>query len=159
MSHEGIRFIRDDEARKLEEQDAYAHRELPREATAPARVRVNKTMGTGMEIVWKDGHQSHWDFVWLRHACPCATCLQEREAVGRKPGEAPPQPVSLLPMYKAPVRPEVVEPTGNYAMSFHWSDGHKSGIYSWDYLRRWCQCEQCRETTASKRNTQPLPSR
>ncbi len=86
MSHEGIRFIRDDEARRLEEQNAYAQRELPREATAPARVRVNKTTGTGMEIVWKDGHHSHWDFAWLRNACPCATCVQEREAVGRKPG-------------------------------------------------------------------------
>ena len=103
----------------------------PAKRPVPARVRVNKTTGTGMEIVWKDGHHSHWDFAWLRNACPCATCVQEREAVGRKPGEAPPQPVSLLPMYKAPVRAgEVVNPSATMPSSFHWSDGHKSGIYS-----------------------------
>jgi DUF971 family protein len=144
MSHEGIRFVSQDEARKLDEENAHGPRELTREATAPARVRVNKTTGTGMEIDWKDSHRSSWDFTWLRNACPCATCIQEREAEGRKPGETKPQPVSLLPMYQAPVRPREVEPVGNYAISFHWSDGHKSGIYSWDYLRRACQCEQCR---------------
>jgi DUF971 family protein len=159
MSHEGIRFIRDDEARRLAEEEAHANRELPREATEPAHVRVNKTAGTGIEIDWKDGHRSSWSFAWLRNACPCATCLEEREASGRKPGQAKPQPATVLPMYKAPVQPESVAPVGRYAISFHWNDGHHSGIYSWDYLRRGCQCEQCRETTASKRNTQPLPSR
>jgi DUF971 family protein len=28
---------------------------------------------------------------------------------------------------------------------FHWNDGHSSGIYSWDFLRRHCQCEECRK--------------
>jgi DUF971 family protein len=144
MSHEGIRFLSQDEAARLDEENARGLRELTREATAPARVRVNKTSGTGVEIDWKDGHQSHWSFTWLRNACPCATCMQEREAEGRKPGEAKPQPVNLLPMYQAPVRPGEVAPVGNYAISFHWNDGHKSGIYSWDYLRRGCQCEGCR---------------
>jgi DUF971 family protein len=144
MSHEGIRFVHQDELRRLDEESAYSNRELPREATQPARVCVNKTTGTGVEIFWKDGHHSSWDFTWLRNACPCATCIQEREAAGRKPGEGKPRPVSLLPMYTAPVRPEEVEAVGNYAVRFHWSDGHKTGIYSWDYLRRGCQCEQCR---------------
>jgi DUF971 family protein len=32
---------------------------------------------------------------------------------------------------------------GKYALKFKWSDGHESGIYSWEYLRRMCQCELC----------------
>ena len=78
MSHEGIRFISEEEAHKLAQETA--HRDLPKEATEPARVRVEKTTGTGMEIDWKDGHQSRWNFTWLRDACPCATCHEERGA-------------------------------------------------------------------------------
>jgi DUF971 family protein len=143
MSHEGIRFISEDEARKLAKESAWENRELPREAIEPARVRVNKTSGTGMEIEWKDGHASSWNFAWLRDACPCATCHEERKATGREPGKPKPQPPALLPLYKAPVRPDTVTPVGRYAISFHWNDGHTSGIYSWDYLRRHCQCARC----------------
>jgi DUF971 family protein len=140
MSHEGIRFVTADEARKSEAQA----RELSREAIEPAKVRVHKTEGTGMEIDWKDGHHSQWTFAWLRHGCPCATCHEERQAEGREPGVAKAGPATLLPMYQAPPRPEAVTPVGHYAISFHWNDGHQSGIYSWDYLRRHCQCDACR---------------
>ncbi len=140
MSHEGFRLVSEKEARRVEG----AHATLPREATEPTKVRVNKTEGTGMEIDWRDGHRSHWSFAFLRHACPCATCHDEREKEGRAIGVPRPEPVNLLPMYKAPPRPDLVQQVGRYAVSFHWNDGHSSGIYSWDYLRRICQCEQCR---------------
>jgi DUF971 family protein len=32
---------------------------------------------------------------------------------------------------------------GNYAVKFKWNDGHESGVYSWEYLRRVCQCADC----------------
>jgi DUF971 family protein len=32
---------------------------------------------------------------------------------------------------------------GNYALHFEWSDGHTTGIYSFDYLRRICPCATC----------------
>jgi DUF971 family protein len=146
MSHEGIRFISEEEAQKLALENG---REFPREATEPVHVRVQKTTGTGMEIDWKDGHRSHWTFAWLRDACPCATCHEERGATGRKPGEPKPQPGGLLQMYKAPARPDSASPVGRYAISFRWNDGHQSGIYSWDYLRRSCQCEECRSRRSS----------
>lgn len=139
MSHEGIRFVTEEEARRAQ---ASEH-ELSVDAKTPAKVRVDKTGGLGMEIDWKDGHHSHWSFVWLRNACPCATCHDERQQSGRKPGEAKAKPETLLPMYQAPPRPESVTPVGRYALSFHWNDGHKSGIYSWDYLRRHCGCAEC----------------
>ncbi|RXS93276.1 gamma-butyrobetaine hydroxylase-like domain-containing protein [Silvibacterium dinghuense] len=142
MSHEGIRMVSAEEARRAEEAD----RPLPKEATDPAKVRVHKTEGTGVEIDWKDGHRSAWTFAWLRLACPCATCVEEREREGRKPGEPKAKPVELLPMYQAPPRPETVTPVGRYAISFHWNDGHSSGIYSWDFLRRNCICEACKNS-------------
>ena len=140
MSHEGIRFVKEAEAK----QDEQASQALPRDATDPARVRVHKTEGTGMEIEWRDGHRSSWTFPWLREACPCATCHEQRGLEGREPGIPKPEPAALLPMYKAPSRPDTVTPVGRYAISFHWNDGHSSGIYSWDYLRRHCQCPDCR---------------
>jgi DUF971 family protein len=140
MSHEGIRFVSEEESRRAQNENV----ELPKEATDPAAVRVLKTEGTGMEIDWKDGHRSKWSFAWLRLGCPCATCNEERKAHGLEPGEAKPQAANLLPMYQAPPRPEQVTPVGRYAVSFNWNDGHTSGIYSWEYLRRVCQCEECK---------------
>lgn len=109
----------------------------------PKSVKVNVTAGTGMDIEWEDGHQTHYSFQWLRDACPCATCNEEREQTGRSAGEPVKQAPSLLPMYKEPVKPNEVKPVGRYALSFSWNDGHTSGIYSWDYLREMCQCEEC----------------
>ena len=140
MSHEGIRFVSKEEMER-EQRDA---RELPLEQRQPAKVRVHKSEGTRLEIDWKDGHHSAWTFAWLRHACPCATCHDEREKSGRPPGEPKPQPATLLPMYQAPPRPDSVTPVGNYALNFVWNDGHKTGIYSWDFLRRHCQCDECK---------------
>ena len=36
-----------------------------------------------------------------------------------------------------------VEPVGNYALNFRWSDGHSTGIYTFEYLRKICPCSQC----------------
>ncbi len=127
--------------------------ELAADAIQPTQVRVNQTEGTGVDIAWKDGHTSHWTFAWLRDACPCATCVEEREATGREPGQPKPEPKAALPMYKAAARPKKVHPVGRYAVSFDWNDGHTSGIYSWHYLRSVCQCDGCRpiaSTTGAK---------
>jgi len=140
MSHEGIRFVSAEQAAK----QATEEKRLPVDAVTPAKVRVHKTEGTGVEIDWKDGHKSAWNFTWLRNACPCATCHEEREHSGRKPGESKPKPQTLLPMYEAPMRPVEVTPAGKYAVKFKWTDGHESGIYSWEYLRHVCQCESCK---------------
>ncbi len=140
MSHEGIRIVPENDAGKVNAQPA---RELSYEAIHPQHVRVNKTEGTGVEIIWKDGHTSQWTFPWLRDACPCAMCVEEREATGRIPGQPKPQAKAALPMFKEPVRPKNVRPVGRYALSFDWNDGHTSGIFSWHYLRSMCQCKLC----------------
>lgn len=136
MSHEGIRIVHGETPPQAENQ-------LPIQARTPEKIRVKKSEGTGVEIDWKDGHRSHWNFAWLRNACPCATCHEERERSGRTLGESKAKPQELLVMYEAPPRPLEVTPVGNYAIRFKWNDGHESGIYSWEYLRRVCSCAQC----------------
>jgi len=37
-----------------------------------------------------------------------------------------------------------VEEVGNYALRIHWSDGHQTGIYTWEFFRRLCPCPECR---------------
>jgi len=146
MSHEGIRFVSAEEAQRGTEPD----QKLSAEAITPAKVRVKKSEGTGVEIDWRDGHSSSWSFRWLRDACPCATCHEEREQAGRAPGEGKPKAQGLLQMYQEPPRPIEVSQVGKYALRFKWNDGHEAGIYSWDYLRRVCDCESCRNARATR---------
>jgi DUF971 family protein len=139
MSHEGIRIApKDHEARESEEV-----RPLPRISVTPEKVRVLLTEGKGMEIDWVDGHRSAWSFAWLREACPCATCVEERKLEGRKPGQPKAKPAAVLPMYTPPAKPASAHAVGRYAIQFNWLDGHSGGIYAWDYLRRVCQCREC----------------
>lgn len=109
----------------------------------PRSVEVNLTAGSGMDILWKDGHQSHYSFLWLRDACPCALCDEERTKTGRKFGQAPLPPPGSLPMYRTPPRATETKAVGRYAISFVWNDGHQHGIYSWDFLRKHCPCAEC----------------
>ena len=139
MSHEGIRFVNKEEAARENEPE----RQFSRIAVTPEKVRVLLTEGKGLEIDWQDGHKSAWTFAWLRDACPCATCVDERKGAGRKAGQPKQKSAALLPMYTPPAKPASAHGVGRYAIQFIWLDGHSGGIYSWDYLRRHCQCPEC----------------
>ena len=86
-----------------------------------------------VSIVWSDGHVSFYSGRALRLACRCAACVDEwsHEVIVR-PEQIP-----------AVVKPEKIEVVGNYALHFAWSEGHTTGIYSYDYLRNLCECEIC----------------
>jgi len=116
----------------------------PSVATDPKSVRVNLTSGTGMEIEWQDGHRSSYTFPFLRDACPCALCEEERGQAGRAYGEAPRLAPGALPMFKAAAKPLSAEGVGKYAIKFSWNDSHDLGIYSWAFLREVCPCTECR---------------
>jgi len=109
----------------------------------PKSVKVNLTTGTGVDIEWKDGHRSNYSFAFLRDACPCALCDEERSSTGRQPGDPPKPKARELPMFKPAARPLSAEGVGKYAIKFRWNDGHELGIYSWQFLRDICPCEEC----------------
>lgn len=78
-----------------------------------------------LRIEWQDGHESLYAVRDLRLGCRCARCIEE--LTGRPlldPDDVPPD-----------VRPLRITPVGRYAVQFAWSDGHDSGIYSFEYLR------------------------
>ena len=111
------------------------------------------TTGTGMDIEWGDGHRSSYSFQYLRDACPCALCNEERNKSGRKPGESAGQAPGALPMFRPAVRPTQAEAVGRYAIRFTWNDGHQHGIYAWDYLREICPCGECKMVRAAAETT------
>jgi len=115
----------------------------PRVGNDPKSVLIHLTMGTGMEIEWKDGHRSVYAFAFLRDACPCALCEDERSKAGRKAGEVAKLAPGALPMFKAAVKAVSAEAVGKYALKFSWNDNHDLGIYSWFYLREVCPCAEC----------------
>ena len=116
----------------------------PRLANDPKSVKVHISTGAGVEIEWKDGHRSSYTFKFLRDACPCALCEDERAKSGRKAGESEKPAPGALPMFKAAAKALSAEPIGKYALRFAWNDNHDLGIYSWVYLREVCPCEECR---------------
>lgn len=89
--------------------------------------------GTRLRIRWKDGHASEYEPRSLRLACPCAGCVDEMT------GERMLTPEMVDPG----VYPERIQYVGRYALQFFWSDGHETGIYPFDYLRRLCPCPEC----------------
>ena len=109
----------------------------------PAEVNVSLT--EGVDIVWQDGHRTHLNIRSLRQACPCATCndLHGTGASLDQPSQPSP-PSAALPIFKPSGATLLgVEPVGRYALQFTFSDGHKTGIYTWEHLRRLCGCVAC----------------
>src|SRR6202167_3966152 len=119
----------------------------------PASVKVHVSSGAGVDITWADGHSSHYEFAYLREQCPCAMCNDERskKAAGMEHDEQlkkqnPAAPVlssPLLPMFKPKLRASAAHPMGHYALQIDFNDGHTAGIFSFDYLRTICPCEDC----------------
>jgi DUF971 family protein len=111
----------------------------------PIDIKVRISTGEGVDVTWSDGHSSHYDFLYLRDNCPCALCRDERDKKANAPVK--PSPIggmgSPLPMFKP--KPKAVEASavGSYAIQIKYSDGHATGIYSYEYLRENCPCDAC----------------
>jgi DUF971 family protein len=108
-------------------------------------VKVHVKTGAGVDITWADGHASHYEFSYLREECPCATCNDERGKKEAFAGTASPGVSSfpVLPMFKPKARAQAATVVGNYAVQISFTDGHSTGIYSYDHLRSICPCAEC----------------
>lgn len=82
--------------------------------------------GSRLRIVWKDGEFSEYEPRDLRLRCPCAGCVDEM--TGRR--------ILVPEMVSADVYPTAIHYVGRYALQFMWSDGHSTGIYPYEFLRR-----------------------
>ncbi len=85
-----------------------------------------------LQIVWSDGHVRQYLVKELRENCPCASCNEKRKA--------PSPPSTSLPVITteeaAPLRISKMEPTGRYAYAIHFSDGHDTGLFTLESLRK-----------------------
>lgn len=86
-------------------------------------------IGDEVAVRWSDGVESYFHAERLRAASPSAETQGERDVLGNQYGGAGPK--------KFPgVRVLGWEQVGNYALRFDFSDGHRTGLYSFDYLRK-----------------------
>ena len=87
-------------------------------------------IGDELAVKWEDGVESYIPLDELRRHCPCAGCKGEVDVLGN--------------VYKGPdhalspdaFRLQRVVQVGGYAIQPVWADGHATGIYSFDYLKR-----------------------
>ena len=117
--------------------------------TDPEHIAISKSKG--IKIDWKDGHRSEYSLAYLRDECPCATCTGAHGAEPQKSTYSKPSG-ELFPMYKPVLKMLSIEEVGHYAIRIYWSDGHSTGIYSYERLREICPCAECsaaRERVAS----------
>jgi len=88
----------------------------------------------GLRIEWnQDGHEGFFEARSLRLACPCAGCVEEMSGRPRL------DPASI----PADVRPVTLSLVGAYGIRIQWSDGHGTGIYTFEKLRAACPCAAC----------------
>jgi ATP-binding protein involved in chromosome partitioning len=78
-----------------------------------------------LSVLWEDGQRNNFDVRDLRLACRCALCVEELS------GRPLLDPKSVRP----DVTPRTITSVGNYAIQVNWSDGHSTGIYSFESLR------------------------
>lgn len=78
-----------------------------------------------VSITWSDGAETKYRAAQLRRVCPCATCVNEW--TGEKILDAG-QIADDLTF-------STISIVGRYALNFQFSDGHDTGIFSFNYLR------------------------
>jgi len=89
-------------------------------------------IGDELAIAWNDSTESFLRLETLRRACPCAACGGEPDVLG---DVSRPQVMYTEKSFQL-VGFDLV---GGYALQPRWEDGHRSGIYSFTYLRRLAQ--------------------
>jgi ATP-binding protein involved in chromosome partitioning len=101
----------------------------------PEIAEITRPSTSDVRILWKDGHESLYTGYALRVGCRCAMCVDEMSGNKRLREES----------ISKDVRPLSIDPVGRYAIRFQWSDGHSTGIYTFELLRELCPCPICAE--------------
>jgi len=80
-------------------------------------------------LLWHDRLQRRLPYLGLRAECMCARCVDEITGERILDVEGLDPEISINGM----------ELVGNYALKIRWSDGHDTGLYTWEHLRRMCK--------------------
>ncbi len=93
-------------------------------------VDIDIVRDRSVTVTFDDDMRCEFPVIALRSACPCATCrgMRERgESAWPRPGQ--PETITIID----------AQLSGAWGLSIDWSDGHSTGIYAWEVLRRWWQ--------------------
>jgi DUF971 family protein len=77
-----------------------------------------------LEVTWSDDQPQRLPIRQLRRECPCAGCVDEMTQVRTLDVDVVPKDITITNM----------QLVGSYAVNFVFSDGHNTGIYTWDRL-------------------------
>ena len=106
----------------------------------PEIAEITRPSTSEVRILWKDGHESIYTGHALRVGCRCAVCVDEMLGNQRLREESIGKDVRSLS----------IDPVGRYAIRFQWSDGHSTGIYTFELLRELCPCPICAEKSRAQ---------
>ena len=106
----------------------------------PEIAEISQPSENEVRILWKDGHESIYTGHALRVGCRCALCIDELSGTRRLREES----------ISNDVRPLLIDAIGRYAIRFHWSDGHSTGIYTFEHLRDLCPCPTCADNAETR---------
>lgn len=90
---------------------------------APKNIRAIRADGV-IEMTWPDGRVVHFPNKLLRASCACAGCVDEMSGRRTLDVHAIPDDIAVASM----------TPVGNYALKIVWSDGHDTGLFTWERL-------------------------
>ncbi len=79
-----------------------------------------------MKITWSNGRQMEYPAFFLRDNCRCAACQHELTGERLLKTDSIPKDITI----------QKAEIIGQYALGFHFSDGHSTGIYTYDFLEK-----------------------
>ncbi|MDP6447096.1 MAG: DUF971 domain-containing protein [Pirellulaceae bacterium] len=92
---------------------------------APTNLNNRRDDG-GLQVVWRDGRAAILPFAALREACACANCVHE--LTGERLFDPDDFPANL--------HIASMQLVGAYALKIVWSDGHDTGLFTWDRLSK-----------------------
>jgi DUF971 family protein len=104
----------------------------------PKRIRLDRYHA--LHVTWRDDSENEYPVAYLRAKCPCASCRETR---------ADDNPLRVLSddMLDTEVAVTKMNAVGRYAVNFEFSDGHATGIYSFEYL---CEIATTRDPSAAE---------
>ena len=91
----------------------------------PSNIRAHQAEQV-LELAWPDDRVDRLPYRYLRGECPCATCRDEWTG----------DRILDTSTIRQDLKLEGMEPVGSYAVRLAWNDGHSSGLFSWENLRR-----------------------
>ena len=106
----------------------------PDDTGAPLRIMRRDPSRLGFE--WKDGTRTEATAAVIRRGCPCALCVDERTGA----------PILAPTTVPDDLEHREVQFVGNYALSIVFSDGHRTGIFTWEALRQLTEAHDHQES-------------